>query len=65
MKPEPVLAPESNGEREFYDYYASSRRSAIDRLKGTFDDLNRRVQSMEETVIDKEYDWEQRLKAGS
>ncbi len=61
MKPEPVIAPRSQDETEFYDSYTHSRSGAVHRMKKQYDTLNRRIQRMEEIVTDKEFDWEQRL----
>ena len=61
MKPEPVLPLETEGEQEFYNSYASSRRMALHRLKRTYDNLDRRIQRLEDIVTDREYDWDRRL----
>jgi len=61
MKPEPVLPLETEGEQEFYNSYASSRRMALHRLKRTYDNLDRRIQRIESIVTSREYDWERRL----
>jgi phage shock protein C len=61
MKPEPVIAIESEGEREFYDSYASSRQRAAHRLKRRYENLERRIRRMEDAVTSKEFNWENRL----
>src|SRR5215510_15448623 len=61
MKPEPVLPLETEGEQEFYNSYASSRRMALHRLKRTYDNLDRRIQRIESIVTSREYDWDRRL----
>ena len=61
MKPEPVLPLETEFEEEFYNSYAASRSMALSRLKRNFDNLNHRIQRMEDTVTTREYNWEQRL----
>ena len=61
MKLEPVLPPETEDDLDFYNTYASSRGSAVRRLKRTYDTLNRRIQRMEDIVTAREYDWERRL----
>jgi phage shock protein C len=61
MKPKPVLPLHDEEEQEFYDDYLRSRKSALDRLKLRFQNLERRIQKMEHTVTKKEYDWESRL----
>ena len=61
MKPEPMIPLETLDESEFYDSYSRSRRGAVNRVSRKFDNLNRRIQRMEEIVTDKEFDWERRL----
>lgn len=61
MKPEPVIAPGSPDETEFYNSYTHSRSGAVHRMKKQYDTLHRRIQRMEDIVTDKEFDWEQRL----
>lgn len=61
MRPAPVLPLKSNDETEFYNSYTSSRRMALHRLKRTFDNLERRIQRMENIVTARDYDWERRL----
>jgi phage shock protein C len=62
MKPEPTLPPQANGERDFYDSYLRSRKTAIERLKRRYENLNRRIQRMEHVVTSKEFDWDHRLR---
>ena len=61
MKPKPVKPIHSEEEREFYDSYAHSPRSAAHRLKKKFRDLDRRIRRMEDEVTNREYDWERRF----
>ena len=61
MKPEPVLPLKTEGEQEFYNSYASSRRMALHRLKRTYDNLDRRIQRIESIVTSREYNWDRRL----
>ncbi len=61
MKPEPVIPFETADETEFYESYTHSRKGAVNRMKRKFDNLNRRIQRMEDIVTDREFDWEQRL----
>jgi phage shock protein C len=63
MKPEPVVPFKSADDAEFYNSYMSSRTMALQRLKRTFDSLDRRIQRMESMVTAKDYDWEQRFHA--
>jgi phage shock protein C len=61
MKQEPVIPLESYDEQEFYDSYTHSRKGSVYRMKRRFENLNRRIQRMEDLVTDKAFDWEQRL----
>ena len=61
MKPAPVIPLETDAEKEFYDSYANSRSAATRRLKRRFDNLERRIQRMEDIVTGREFDWENRL----
>lgn len=61
MKPKPVKPLHSEEEREFYDSYVHSPRSATHRLKKKFRDLDRRIRQMEDEVTAREYDWERRF----
>lgn len=62
MKPEPVIPIRTDEEREFYDSYVHSRRSAAYRLKRKSENLKRRIQRLEDIVTSPEFDWEDRLK---
>ena len=61
MKPEPVIPLEDADDMEFYNSYMSSRSLALQRLKRTFDNLDRRIQRMESLVTAPDYDWDRRL----
>lgn len=61
MKPAPVVPLETTAEQEFYDSYASSRGMALQRLKRTFDKLDRRIQRLEHMVTTRESDWDRRF----
>lgn len=61
MKPKPVKPIRSEEEREFYDSYVHSPKSAAHRLKKKFRDLDRRIRRMEDEVTAREYDWERRF----
>ena len=64
MKPAPVLPIHTDSEAEFYQSYASSSQMALQRLKATFDKLDRRLQRLEHVIITREYDWERRMRNG-
>ena len=61
MKPEPIVPFKEESDQEFYDSYMNSRTLALQRLKRTFDNLERRIQRMENTVTARDYDWDRRL----
>jgi phage shock protein C len=61
MKVEPVLPLESEEDEEFYHSYSGSRSMALQRLKRTYESLDRRIQRIESTVTTRDFDWEQRL----
>lgn len=63
MKPNPVVPIETDDEQEFYDSYVHSPRSAAQRLKRKFENLERRIRRMETTVTGKEYEWERKFKS--
>lgn len=65
MKPKPVKPVESEEEREFYDQYVNSPKSATVRLKRKFQELERRIHRMEDEVTAREYDWEKRFRSNS
>ena len=62
IKPEPVLPPDSDEERAFYDDYVASRTHAIRRVKNRFDRLDRRIRRLEDHVTSREYDFDRRLR---
>lgn len=61
MRPEPVKPISSDEEQAFYDSYVHSPRSAAQRLKKKFHDLDRRIRRMEDKVTGREYEWEKRF----
>jgi len=62
IKPEPVLSPDSDEERAFYDDYVVSRKNALARVKRRFEQLERRVRRLEDHVTSREYDFDRRLR---
>ena len=65
MKPEPVIPIDSTDEQEFYDSYVHSREMAADRIKRRYENLERRIQRLEHTVTEPEFNWETRLNSDS
>jgi len=63
MKPEPVKPIESDAERDFYHSYVNSPKSAAERLKRKFRELDRRIRRMEDEVTGREYEWKRRFDA--
>jgi phage shock protein C len=61
MKMEPVLPLESQEDEEFYNSYSGSRVMALQRLKRTYENLDRRIQRIESTVTKRDFDWDSRL----
>jgi len=61
MKPEPVRPIHTKDEQDFYDNYVHSRPSAARRLKRRYQNLERRLQRMEDTVTGREFEWEQKM----
>lgn len=61
IKPKPMQPLENEDEREFYHSYVDSPRNAAQRLKKKFNDLDRRIRRMEDTVTTREYEWEQKF----
>jgi len=62
MKPEPIVPFDSQSDAEFYNSYSASSTMALQRLKDTFDNLDRRIQRMENIVTAPDFDWDERLK---
>lgn len=61
IKPEPAVAFENLSDQEFYDSYTSSRTLAIDRLKRTYDSLDRRIRRIESIVTSSDFQWDQKM----
>ena len=61
MKPNPVRPIETEDEQEFYDSYVNSPKSAAQRLKRQFENLERRIRRMESKVTGKDYEWERKF----
>ena len=61
MKDEPVMPLETAEDEEFYHSYSGSRSMALQRLKRTFDNLDHRIQRMENAVTTRDFDWDERL----
>ncbi len=62
MPPAPVIPFDSDSDAEFYNSYSANRGMALQRLKDTFDSLDRRIQRIESIVTSPDYDWDERLK---
>lgn len=61
MKPEPAQSFKDRDEQVFYDSYADSPRNAAQRLKKKFRDLDRRIRRMEDSVTNRDYEWEKKF----
>jgi phage shock protein C len=63
MKPEPVRPFKTDEERDFYDSYVHSRQNAARRVRRRYENLDRRIRRMEDTVTAREFDWDRKRKA--
>jgi len=61
MKPEPAQSFANDDERNFYNSYAHAPHSAAQRLKKKFNDLDRRIRRMEDSVVGREHEWERKF----
>jgi phage shock protein C len=61
MKPEPARPFPSVDEQEPYAPYMASRHEVAQRLKRRYEDLEDRIQRMEDVVTSREYDWDRRF----
>jgi len=61
IKPEPMIPFREDSDQEFYDSYINSKGLALQRLKRTFDNLERRIRRMESIVTARDYDWNNAL----
>ena len=61
MKPEPVRPIHTEDEQDFYDSYVHSRPGAARRLRRRYQNLERRLRRMEDTVTGREFEWEQKM----
>lgn len=62
---EPVLRPETAGDWEFYNSYASDRVLALERLRSQFENLERRTRRIESAVLSREKAWDDKFKSCS
>ena len=65
LKPEPIIPFRDDMDREFYDSYASSKTMAIQRLRQTYENLDRRIRRIESIVTSRDFDWENRMRSGT
>ena len=61
MRLEPVLPLASEAEEEFYQSYTAHRGRATQRVKRTFENLDRRIRRMEDLLTSREWDWDRRF----
>jgi phage shock protein C len=59
---ESEVREEAQTEEDYADSssFAQERRAATERLKQTFDKMNKKLQNLEDSVTAKEFDWERR-----
>jgi phage shock protein C len=63
IKPEPVRPIETEDERDFYDSYVTSRKRAVREIKRRYENMERRIRRMEDTVTDSEFSWDEKIKS--
>ena len=63
IKPEPVRPIETEDEQDFYDSYVTSRERAVREIKRRYENLERRIRRMEDTVTGPEFDWDKKMKS--
>ncbi len=63
IKPEPVRPIETEDEQDFYDSYITSRQRAVREIKRRYENLERRIRRMEDTVTGPEFNWDEKLKS--
>lgn len=56
MKIEPVIPLKDENDHEFYESYTHSRESALRRIKEKFENIDRRIRRMEDTVTAREFE---------
>lgn len=61
MRPEPVVHPVDEADEEFYRSYANDRTMALGRLKRTYQNLEKRLHRLEDSVTRREFDWDSRV----
>jgi phage shock protein C len=61
IKPEPVRPIETEEEQDFYDSYVYSRERAVREVKRRYENLERRIRRMEDTVTGPEFNWNEKL----
>lgn len=61
MKPRPVRPITSDDEQEFYDSYVNSPRTAAQRLRRKYENLERRIRRMEDKVTGRDFEWERKF----
>lgn len=62
MKPEPPATLAGEEGRMFYDECLTSRGATIERMRRSFDSLDRRIRRMEGIVTSPDFQWDQRMK---
>lgn len=63
MKPEPVRPIRSSDEQDFYDNYVHSKEGAVRRMKRRYDNIERRIRRMEDSVTAREFEWDRKMNA--
>jgi len=61
LRKEPTRPFATRDEEAFYQTYAHRHQEAVERLKSTYERLNRRLAHLEHAVTDREFQWRERL----
>ena len=63
VKPEPIKPIHTEDEQDFYDSYVYSRQRAVREIKRRYENLERRIRRMEDTVTGPEFNWDEKINA--
>ena len=54
---------ETEDEQDFYDSYVTSRQRAVREIKRRYENIERRIRRMEDTVTGPEFNWDEKIKS--
>lgn len=61
MKPSPVYPLRDSAEKDFYDAYTRVPKYTVQHIREKFQNLDRRIQRMEDIVTTRAYDWDRKM----